>query len=134
MNPLHLLNDAAHLAAPSRVVPVPGFAHDYERYLAAHCTPADAGRLVAVYESKTDWPSWECHPAGDELVVVLSGRARFFQQLPGGDERSVELGPFEALVNPAGVPHTADVLEPFTALYVTPCPGTTHTGRSARRG
>jgi len=126
--PLRLLSDAIHLAAPSRALPVPAFDHGYERYLEAFCAPGDPGRLVAIFETTEDWPVWECHPEGDEVVVVLSGRARFHQELDGR-VHTVEVGPHEAVINPAGVVHTADVIQPFIALYITPGPGTHHRPR-----
>jgi mannose-6-phosphate isomerase-like protein (cupin superfamily) len=129
MKPFNLLEgDALHLAM-NEVKAVPGFDHDYERYLKTHCTRDDAGRLVSIHETQSNWDAWELHPAGDEVVIVLHGRARFIQDL-GGEQRVVVVGPNEAIVNPAGTPHTADVLEPFVALYITPCPGTQHRPRT----
>jgi mannose-6-phosphate isomerase-like protein (cupin superfamily) len=118
--PLHFSRD--------RVVAVPDFGGDYDRYMAAHCKPDDTGRLSQLYKSETDWPMWECHPAGDEVVIVVSGRAEFIQRIDGV-ERRVVVGPGEAIINPPGVAHTANVLEPFLALYITPCPGTFHEPR-----
>lgn len=133
MKPFDLLqSDALHLAATG-VRAVPGFGHDYDKYMQAFCTKSDPGRLVCVFETKEPWSSWEIHPEGDEVVIVLRGRASFIQQIDG-QERTVVVGPNEAIVNPAGTPHTADVIEPFTALYITPCPGTHHRPRGARRG
>lgn len=128
MKTLNLLHgDALHLAARA-VRPVPGFDQDYERYLENHCTKDDPGRLVSIYETTAPWAAWETHPAGDEVVIVLRGTARFIQEI-GGEQRVVVVGPNEAIVNPAGTPHTADAPEPFTALYITPGPGTTHRPR-----
>lgn len=128
MRTLQLLKDAVHLGAPSKALPVFDFGHDYDKYLVEFCSDEDPGRLVTLYETKTDWESWEAHPAGDELVVVLSGRAEFLQEIDG-TERRVILGPHEAIINPPGVWHTANVIEPFLALFVTPGPGTTHRPR-----
>jgi hypothetical protein len=44
----------------------------------------------------------------------------------------MEVGPHEAVINPAGVPHTANVIEAFLALYITPGPGTEHIPRDDR--
>jgi quercetin dioxygenase-like cupin family protein len=74
------------------------------------------------------WTQWERHPAGDELVVQLAGRSILIQDLPGGENR-LELGPGQAVINPKGVWHTADVVEPGTALFVTPGVGTEHRER-----
>jgi hypothetical protein len=75
-----------------------------------------------------DLAQWERHPAGDELVVQLDGRSILIQDLPDGENR-LELGPGQAVINPKGVWHTADVIEPGTALFVTPGVGTEHRER-----
>lgn len=128
MNPLNLIKDAVHLGALSKALPVTDFGHDYDKYLAEFCTQDDPGRLVCLYESKSDWSAWEAHPAGDELVVVLSGKAEFLQEVEGEEQRVI-VSPHQAIINPPGVWHTANVLEPFVALFVTPGPGTTHRPR-----
>lgn len=126
--PLHLESDAIHLGGLRGAVPVVGFDNDYERYMAAHCTPADPGRLVSLATSTKNWPVWELHPSGDEVVIVISGKAEFIQDFNGTLKRIV-VGPNEAIINPPGVPHTANVIEAFTALYITPCPETSHLPR-----
>ena len=128
---LDLAHDGIHLGDPGGAVPLPGFDNDYERYIAAHCAPGAPGRLVSMATSSAAWSVWEVHPAGDEVVIVVRGRAEFIQDVDGTHRRCV-VGPGEAIVNPAGVPHTANVLEPFTAIYITPCPGTEHLPRAER--
>lgn len=124
--------DAVHLTAAGGAAAVTPFGHDYDRYIAAHC-PTDApGRLVSIAASPSDWEVWEVHPAGDEVVIVLEGHARF--TLDHGDRHEVvELKAGDAVINPAGVPHTADALTPFVALYITPAPGTEHRTRTTSR-
>jgi hypothetical protein len=63
VSPLHLERDAVHLDEASHAVPVLNFGHDYERYVAEHCTPGAPGRLVTMAESQDDWKVWEMHPA-----------------------------------------------------------------------
>jgi mannose-6-phosphate isomerase-like protein (cupin superfamily) len=118
--PLHFSRDS--------VVAVPDFGGDYDRYIAKYCTDGDVGRLAQLYKSEADWGMWETHPAGDEVVIVMSGRAEFIQRIDGV-ERRVVVGPGEAIINPPGVAHTANVVEPFLALYITPGPGTFHEPR-----
>lgn len=89
------------------------------------------GRLVSLLPHTSDWETWERHPAGDELVVALSGRIIVIHDRTEGEHR-VELSAGRALVNPRGVWHTADVLEPGEALYITPGLGTEHRGRELR--
>lgn len=130
---LDLSTDAVHLAnLKPRMVAVPSFNHDYDAYEAKFCTKADPGRVLTVATSTESWNVWEVHPGGDELVIIISGRARFIQDIDGKHE-VIEVGPNQAIINPANVPHTADVIEPLTALYITPGPGTRHLPRKQGR-
>jgi mannose-6-phosphate isomerase-like protein (cupin superfamily) len=93
-----------------------------------------AGRLVGVFRYDSDWNSWEVHPDGDEIVMLLSGAVDLVLDVEGG-ERTVELRDRAAAIVPRGVWHTANVLSPAEALHITRGAGTTHrprTGRSAR--
>jgi mannose-6-phosphate isomerase-like protein (cupin superfamily) len=86
------------------------------------------GRLVSAYRFESDWTSWERHPAGDELVFQLSGALDFVVD-DGRRERTVPLRGRAALVVPRGVWHTARVLEPSEAIFVTRGEGTEHRAR-----
>jgi mannose-6-phosphate isomerase-like protein (cupin superfamily) len=126
--PIHL---ASEVGPDTPAVPLPGFGFDpraFEAYIAAHCTPGAPGRLIMVETTPTSWGAWECHSEGDEIVIVLEGRAQFIQEI-GGGERRTAVGPGSTMINPAGVWHTADVEEPMKAIYITPCPGTEHRPR-----
>lgn len=127
-SPVHL---GSQVGANNPAVPLHGFGFDgpaFEAYMAAHCSPGAPGRLVMIETSPTDWPAWECHSEGDELVVVLEGEADFIQQIDGGERRfAVCAG--DTVINPAGVWHTANVTKPLRAIYITPCPGTQHRPR-----
>ena len=120
-----------HLGPGGRATPLPDFAWTpehldaYERRFAAD---GDDGRLVTTFRSETSWPTWERHPAGEEVVVLLSGRIDLIQRA-GGGERRIALRPGQAVVNPTGVWHTADVHEPGEALFITPGRGTEHMPR-----
>lgn len=120
-----------HLGRGARTLALEGFAWDPD-VLDAYDdqTAADGadGRLMAIFDSSGAWDSWERHPAGDEVVICLSGRMTIIQERDGGEQR-VDLGPLEAMVNPAGVWHTADVDEPGRFLTITPGRGTEHRSR-----
>ena len=58
------------------------------------------------------------HPKGDKLVVCLAGRIVLRQEIDG-EVRTVTLEPHQAVVNPPGVWHTADVTAEATALFIT---------------
>jgi mannose-6-phosphate isomerase-like protein (cupin superfamily) len=83
------------------------------------------GRLVSSYRFEEDWPSWERHPAGDEIVVLLSGAMDFVLD-EAGVEKVVSLRGRRAVVVPRGVWHTARVLEPSEAIFFTRGEGTEH--------
>lgn len=92
----------------------------------------ERGRLVSRFLSEDDWTSWEMHPSGDELVLLLSGRMTLI--LERNDGRPVaraELSAGDAILVPRGTWHTADVPEPAEALFVTPGSGTRHRPRGA---
>jgi mannose-6-phosphate isomerase-like protein (cupin superfamily) len=74
------------------------------------------------------WTTWERHPAGDELVVVNSGRMTLVQEIDG-TERRIELGDGEAAINPRNVWHTSDIAASCRTLFVTPGRGTEHRPR-----
>jgi mannose-6-phosphate isomerase-like protein (cupin superfamily) len=80
--------------------------------------------LVAQYSFDGDWPTWEIHPKGDEVVVLLSGAADLVLD-EGGKHRVVKLAkPGEFVVVPKATWHTARIATPTTMLFVTPGEGT----------
>jgi len=95
----------------------------YQAYEAVHAADGAEGRLVSLHTFTESWDSWEMHPVGEELVVVVAGLLTLHQELPGGVE-TVGLRPGQAVVNPAGVWHTADVATEATAVFVTAGAGT----------
>lgn len=120
--PIHLPS----LESGDSFAPLPWFSFDGEsfgRYVSECCSEANPGRLVMIETMPGDWPTWERHTEGDELVIILEGSGTFHQQLHG----SIESRPFkpgDTFLNPKGVWHTADVTQPMRAIYITPCPGT----------
>ena len=126
--PIHLGNRPD---VENPAIPLQGFGFDppsFEAYIAEHCAPGAPGRLVMVEPTPTDWEWWECHTEADELVIVLEGRGTFIQEVDGAEQR-IPVSAGDAIINPRGVWHTADVEEPIRAIYMTPCPGTEHRKR-----
>jgi quercetin dioxygenase-like cupin family protein len=97
-------------------------------YGASVASDGDEGRLVLFGTQSSTWDSWERHPAGEEVVLLLSGRVDVIQELDG-EHRRIELHPGEYAVNPPGIWHTADVIEPGDGLFITPGRGTEHRPR-----
>jgi len=120
-----------HLGLGATAEPLPEFRWDrdyLDRYVAEHAGDGDEGRLVMISRQEQTWTSWERHPAGDEVVVMLSGHTTLVQDVDGRETR-IELRAGQAAINPRGVWHTADVHEPGPALFITPGRGTEHRPR-----
>lgn len=83
------------------------------------------GRLLSAMPMRADWTNWEMHPAGDELLFMLEGKATFVLELPEGP-KAVALDAGRLLVIPKGVWHTAKVSEPARLLAITAGLGTQH--------
>ena len=80
--------------------------------------------LVSSYEFESDWVVWENHPAGDELVILLSGAATLRMKGDRG-ETVVQLSePGAFAVVPRNTWHTAEIGEPTRMIFVTPGAGT----------
>ena len=75
----------------------------------------------------------ELHPDGDELLYLISGRARVIlddgDQEHVGTERVQELEAGQAFIVPKGTWHRIDVLEPGRLVHITPGPGSAHRPR-----
>jgi quercetin dioxygenase-like cupin family protein len=95
----------------------------YEQYGRAHAADGVEGRLVSLHTFAESWDTWEMHPSGEELVACVAGRITLHQEIDGED-RTVVLEAGQAIVNPPGVWHTADVDDRVTALFVTAGTGT----------
>lgn len=100
----------------------------FESYVEEKCTVEDPGCIVMIEESPESWGSWECHPKGDELVIVLEGKGTFFQEVDGAPV-AIRFQPGATIHNKQGVWHTADVEQPMRAIYITTCPETDHKPR-----
>jgi mannose-6-phosphate isomerase-like protein (cupin superfamily) len=88
------------------------------------------GRLVGTFHNAADWDMWEMHPAGDEVVSLMSGSIDVVLD-EGGGERVVELRPGATCIVPRGVWHTANVHTPGDTLHITRGAGTQHRPRAA---
>lgn len=120
-----------HLGLGSRAIPIPAFEWTPEflaRYAAEHEADGAEGRLVMIGSGDSSWTSWERHPAGEELVVVISGRMTLVQELDGVEHR-VQLTDGQAAINPRNVWHTADITHSCRTLFITPGQGTEHRPR-----
>ena len=85
----------------------------------------EPGYLVGAFHMRERMSHWERHPAGDEVICLLSGRADFILEEPGG-ERVIALSGRETCIVPKGVWHRIVVHEPSDLLFITYGLGTEH--------
>lgn len=125
---IDLRSTPLHLGLGSRARAVQGFVWDPDvlaAYGQAVAADGGEGRMVMIFPGDGAGDHWERHPAGDEVVVCLSGSVTVIRE----DERVV-LWPGEATVNPAGVWHAVDMNGPSAILTITPGVGTEHRPRT----
>jgi len=80
--------------------------------------------LISSHEFSEDWPTWERHPAGDEMVMLLSGTATLVLRTDDGD-RPIEITePGSYVIVPQNTWHTARISRAARMLFVTPGEGT----------
>ena len=126
-----LADSFLHLGLGATAVPQPPFdgMEWYEAYGQRHGGDGAEGRLVSMHSFTEDWPAWEMHPNGAEVVICTAGAMVLHQEHPDGRRESLTLSPGEYAINPAGVWHIADVTEPATAIFITAGEGTEHRPR-----
>ncbi len=122
--PLDLDKTYIHLGADGSSAAAPG-GEQFWSLPPAELEKYGQGWLVSQFECRSDWPTWEMHPSGDEFAYLLSGRVTMIFEIDGG-QQFVELHNREATVIPRGVWHTAKVLAPSCLLFITRGAGTQH--------
>ena len=85
----------------------------------------DHGRLMGSTEQSADWDHWERHPAGEEILVLMSGELELVLDTDGGEQRAV-LEPGQTFIVPKGVWHRGIVKKPGKLMFITPGAGTEH--------
>ena len=81
---------------------------------------------MSAFTFSEPWSTWERHPAGEEVVMLLSGAATLVLE-ESGQERTVPLDePGAYVLVPRNTWHTARTTLPTTLLFLTPGAGTEH--------
>lgn len=86
------------------------------------------GWLAAIYVIERDAQAWETHPAGDELLMMLSGEMDVVFERTG-PEVTVPLQAGETCFVPRGMWHRQVVRQPGRDLGITYGKGTRHRAR-----
>ena len=86
----------------------------------------EQGRLMSAFTFSEPWSTWERHPAGEELVMLLAGEATVVLE-EGGQPHAVHLrAPGDYVLVPRNIWHTAHTDVTTTMLFLTPGEGTQH--------
>ena len=120
-----------HLGLGATAVPQPPFTgmEWYGGYVNRHGDDGAEGRLVSQYTFTEDWPSWEMHPKGSEVVICTEGAMLLTQEFPDGRIEKTALKQGEYAINPSGVWHIADVEDHASAIFITAGEDTQHRPR-----
>lgn len=131
--PTHDLRETyLHLSAEERAPAMPGGDSFWGQLMSGNFTDprveavADGGWLVTRFTHTGDWPHWERHPHGDEVLVCLSGSVRFLLEHEDGRQETVDLREGRTLVMPAGAWHRGLGEGPAEILAITAGRGTDH--------
>jgi mannose-6-phosphate isomerase-like protein (cupin superfamily) len=81
-------------------------------------------RMISFAEFSSDWPTWEKHPAGEEVVMLLDGAVELALEQDGGETRVALDRPGQYVLVPADTWHTARPRRPTRMLFITPGKGT----------
>jgi len=123
MNPYNLADTFAVLKPDLSIDPVTVSLTVY-RDLDRNYAGFKSHTLVSRHAFDMDWPTWERHPAGDELVCLLSGQADLILRTPRGDEVVNLAAAGSFVLVPRNTWHTAHISEPTELLFITPGEGT----------
>ncbi|MDO6711129.1 cupin domain-containing protein [Aliiglaciecola sp. 2_MG-2023] len=83
--------------------------------------------LVSAHEFNENWQSWEKHPAGDEIVILLSGQCELIIRFDKKQQQRVLSQQGDYVVIPKNHWHTARISTPTRVLFITPGQGTQNT-------
>lgn len=84
-----------------------------------------AGRLIMAAAMTEDMTHWEMHPAGDEVLLLLSGKVTVILEQADQDQE-VDLDAGEACVVPRGCWHRVTVRKAGEMIFMTAGEGTEH--------
>ncbi len=80
--------------------------------------------LISMHRFSNNWPTWEIHPNGDEIVCLLSGEAAFLLKESDEVRRVVLNSPGSYVKVPRDTWHTAHIEYEAVCLFITPGEGT----------
>ena len=125
--PNNILDTYLHVRDGGKVDAIAATGEFWEALASGRLPQLDQGRLLSAFSFSEAWPTWERHPAGEELVMLLSGAATLVLEDDDGRQTSMELqAPGAYVLVPRNFWHTARTKVPTTMIFLTPGAGTEH--------
>lgn len=124
--PYDLASTFLRLRPDASIEPLPVDETFWPRLMAGELGDFHNEYLVTSYTFEADWPNWEMHPNGDEIVCLIEGAVTFVLER-AGERRTIELAKSGSyVVVPSGTWHTAKVRTSARMLFITAGEGTQH--------
>lgn len=130
VGPFKAVETYVHLGPNGTAVPLQVSSTFWQDLASGAFSDLGPGRLVSTYDFKENWATWEKHPAGEELVVLLAGAMEFILSMDGREESVSMASPGQFLIVPRDTWHTANVPETALALFITAGEGTQNRSRT----
>ena len=122
MDPLHIRDTYVALDDVCEASPLPVTAGFWDDLRTGKL--GDFSRMVSFSSFEGAWSTWEKHPAGEEVVMLLGGEVELVLELAQGESKVVLDRPGAYLLVPRDTWHTARARRPSQMLFVTPGAGT----------
>jgi hypothetical protein len=124
--PRDLRSTYAHLIEDGSVSLLPISEAFWPEVMRGEHPELEQGRLVSCFDFSKNWTSWERHPHGEELVILLRGQVQLLLEHGDGVERVRLTGPGQFVSIPRDTWHTVHTEVPCSMLFVTHGRGTEH--------
>ncbi len=120
----HNLNHTFAVIDPSQRVHPRSFSENFYQQIDEEFDGFGGHSLLSCHSHDSDWPTWEVHPAGDEVVCLISGSTTLVMMVNGMEQHMLLDEPGSYVIIPKNTWHTARTRTPCTLLFITPGEGT----------
>jgi hypothetical protein len=121
-----ILRTYLHVQDGGAIAPIEATDAFWPQLAAGGFPELDRGRLMSAFTFSGAWETWERHPAGEELVMLLGGAVTLLLELPDGVRSARLASPGAYVLVPPNTWHTANADVESTLLFLTPGAGTEH--------
>ncbi len=124
--PFHMNAAYARLRPDGSAEPLPVDANFWQSLAAGKFGDFHNEYLVTTQSFTQNWPLWEMHPQGDEIVVLIAGSLDLILEKKTGNKILPLREPGAWALVPKGHWHTARVHALSVVLFITAGEGTQH--------